>query len=336
MLWIEITPKAALTPHCSRKAATTAPTVTWGLLWSVMHGGKGLRRCRCGCPSCTTRAAKRGKGSRARLRSEAPGDPAGCVCSAASWPLQAAQSSDLSSRASKRRRHWPDSTRPIRMPLTRTPCGANSVAIERTRFSRPARAAEVATMCGSGWRASSELAQTMAASPSTARCAASCGRKARVGWMTEKNLRCSSSVQAASSVSAKVETRPWPALLISIDGRRRARPRWPRRRRCTEAASSTSQVCAKSVRLRAALAQAGYGAVAAARRCGRTARRRRRSRSSSSTVARPMPDEPPVTTATRPASASAAKKEGDVACRHVVGLQALRSGTTLALPAGCE
>src|SRR5690348_14233003 len=28
MLWIEITPKAALTPHCSRKAATTAPTVT--------------------------------------------------------------------------------------------------------------------------------------------------------------------------------------------------------------------------------------------------------------------------------------------------------------------
>src|SRR5215207_3589415 len=28
MLWIEITPKAALTPHCSRKAATMAPTVT--------------------------------------------------------------------------------------------------------------------------------------------------------------------------------------------------------------------------------------------------------------------------------------------------------------------
>jgi hypothetical protein len=48
------------------------------------------------------------------------------------------------------------------MPLTRTPLGANSVAMERTRFLRPARAAEVATMCGSGWEASSEFTQTMA------------------------------------------------------------------------------------------------------------------------------------------------------------------------------
>ncbi len=27
MLWIEITPKAARTPHCSRNAATISPTV---------------------------------------------------------------------------------------------------------------------------------------------------------------------------------------------------------------------------------------------------------------------------------------------------------------------
>src|SRR2546427_6468587 len=79
--------------------------------------------------------------------------------------------------------------------------GANSVAMERTRFLRPARAAEVATMCGSGCEASSELTQTMAG------CAvrSSCGKKARVGCSTEKNFRCSSSVQAASSVLANVE-----------------------------------------------------------------------------------------------------------------------------------
>src|SRR5688500_7593964 len=38
MLWIEMTPKAAFTLHCSRKAATTAPTVTVGLLLSGMAG----------------------------------------------------------------------------------------------------------------------------------------------------------------------------------------------------------------------------------------------------------------------------------------------------------
>ncbi|MCY1248959.1 hypothetical protein D9M72_624530 [compost metagenome] len=52
----------------------------------------------------------------------------------------------------------------MRMPLTRTPFGANSKAMERTRFFTPARAALVATMCGSGWLASSELTQTIAAS----------------------------------------------------------------------------------------------------------------------------------------------------------------------------
>jgi hypothetical protein len=31
-----------------------------------------------------------------------------------------------------------------------------------------------------------------------------------------KNFRCSSSIQAWSSVSAKVDTRPWPALLTSM------------------------------------------------------------------------------------------------------------------------
>ena len=63
------------------------------------------------------------------------------------------------------------------MPFTRTPWGANSVAMERTRFLMPARAAEVATMWGSGWAASRELTQTMAAPG----CFSSCGKKARVG-----------------------------------------------------------------------------------------------------------------------------------------------------------
>ena len=90
------------------------------------------------------------------------------------------------------------------MPLTRTPLGANSVAMERTRFLRPARAAEVATMWGSGWEASSEFTQTIAGSLPRS----SWGRKARVGCSTEKNFRCSSSVQASSLVFSKVETRP--------------------------------------------------------------------------------------------------------------------------------
>src|SRR5256885_13262007 len=81
------------------------------------------------------------------------------------------------------------------MPLTRTPLGANSVAMERTRFLRPARAAEVATMCGSGCEASSELTQTMAG------CAvrSSCGKKARVGCSTEKNFRDRKSTRLNSS-----------------------------------------------------------------------------------------------------------------------------------------
>ncbi|MCY1459889.1 hypothetical protein D9M71_774020 [compost metagenome] len=63
------------------------------------------------------------------------------------------------------------------MPLTRMSFSANSVAIERTRFFSPARAAEVATMCGSGWLASSELTQTIEAPAWLC----SCGRKARTG-----------------------------------------------------------------------------------------------------------------------------------------------------------
>ncbi|MNY52432.1 hypothetical protein D3C86_1881010 [compost metagenome] len=37
-----------------------------------------------------------------------------------------------------------------------------------------------------------------------------------MGWITEKNLSCSSCVQAASSVSENVDTRPCPALLMSM------------------------------------------------------------------------------------------------------------------------
>jgi hypothetical protein len=52
-------------------------------------------------------------------------------------------------RATKRRSHWPESTKPIITELTRMR-GANSRARDLTRLCAPARAAEVATMCGSG------------------------------------------------------------------------------------------------------------------------------------------------------------------------------------------
>ncbi|MNT58424.1 hypothetical protein D3C72_1958560 [compost metagenome] len=66
-------------------------------------------------------------------------------------------------------------------------------------------------MCGSGCTASKEFTQTMAG----AGAAFNCDKKARVGWMTEKNFKRSSSCQAPSSVVAKVDTLPWPALLMS-------------------------------------------------------------------------------------------------------------------------
>ena len=84
------------------------------------------------------------------------------------------------------------------------------------RLSTPARADEVATMCGSGCNASSEFTQTIDGAFAASR---SIGRKARVGRITLKYFRSSSSRQASSVVSAKVETRPWPALFTSMSVR---------------------------------------------------------------------------------------------------------------------
>src|SRR5262245_45529740 len=179
------------------------------------------------------------------------------------------------------------------MPLTRIPFGASSVASERTRLSTPARAAEVATMCGSGWRASSEFTQTTAAAFERS----SRGRNARVGRMTLKNLSSSSSSQAASVVSAKVETRPWPALLI--------RTSTPPNRAATASAkrspSSASRTSQRGASRRSALASAASAEAAASRRDASRPQIATRAPawSRARAVARPMPDEPPVTTATR-------------------------------------
>ena len=52
-------------------------------------------------------------------------------------------------RAAKRRSHWPDLINPSSTELTRMR-GANSRASDFTRLCAPARAAAVATICGSG------------------------------------------------------------------------------------------------------------------------------------------------------------------------------------------
>ncbi len=73
----------------------------------------------------------------------------------------------------------------------------------------------------------------------------SSGRKARVGRMMLKYLRSSSSRQASSVVSAKVETRPWPALFTSMSARPKRAATAPAKA-STWPASSTSQRAASS------------------------------------------------------------------------------------------
>jgi hypothetical protein len=209
--------------------------------------------------------------------------------------------------------------------------GANSVAMERTRLTTPARAAEVATMCGSGCAASSELTQTMAAP----QCLRSCGRKARVGLNHGEELQVAVlRSRPRRLVSAKVETRPWPALLTRMEAapsalRWRGKGAAPIRRRARRKAARTGGFGEALAQLRLArLAAVGIAAAdgATAAPCC----------SSSSTVARPMPEEPPVTTAVRPASQiEGAKKEGAgalsvMACLYMVSLQRRRQRTTLA------
>ncbi|MNP78858.1 hypothetical protein D3C76_1765690 [compost metagenome] len=87
--------------------------------------------------------------------------------------------------------------------------------------------------------------------------------KARTGWITEKNFRCSSSLQASSLVSAKVETRPCPALLISTWAGPRA-ARLAAAKACTDWLSSTSQTWASK---RASGKRSRNRASALSRRC---------------------------------------------------------------------
>lgn len=101
------------------------------------------------------------------------------------------------------------------MELTRMFFGANSMASECVRLSKPARAAEVATMCGSGCSASNELTQTTEAADE----ASSIEANARTGCITPNNFRSNSWRNSSSAVSAKVATLPCPALLMRMSVR---------------------------------------------------------------------------------------------------------------------
>lgn len=169
--------------------------------------------------------------------------------------------------------------------------GANSVASDFSKFCTPARAAEVQTMCGSGCIDNSELTATMAARSLFSRS----GRNARMGKIWLKNFNSSSSRHCRSLVLAKVETRPCPALLT----RRSTRPPLQSPTFCaktpTALASSTSQRSASNTS-----DLAPSCAVAAANRSPSRPQIATRAPSASSNlaVASPMPELPPVTTAT--------------------------------------
>jgi hypothetical protein len=221
--------------------------------------------------------------------------------------------------------------------------------MERTRFTTPARAAEVATMCGSGWRASSELTQTTA-SPSA--CVRSQLRQEGArGVQHREELqvqlfgpgRVVGVGEGGDTALARVVDQHGSGAERRFAGGGEGA--------CTEPASSTSQGCEKSLAFGCCLRRPATAASSRSALRPHSATEAPQP-SSSSTVARPMPDEPPVTTATRPARASAAKKvvgvrlvmsvAGVVGVIGVVGVvgvvcrrcQALRSGTTLAVRAG--
>ena len=149
-------------------------------------------------------------------------------------------------------------------------------------------------MCGSGCRASSELTATSA--PRASRSMAS---KARAGLIWLKSLSSYSARQSSSVVSAKVLCRPWPALFT-----RRSQP--PKRSRTfaakapTASASSTSSGWARTRSV--PKSRASTAAASSSRPAWRAQSATRAPLSSSTrTVAKPIPDEPPVTTAVSPA-----------------------------------
>ncbi len=90
--------------------------------------------------------------------------------------------------------------------------GVNSCANEWVKFNSAARADEVAIMCGSGCNASNEFTLVIEA---FADCFKS-SRKARTGCKTLKYFSSISFIQSSSCVFSKFETRPCPALLISM------------------------------------------------------------------------------------------------------------------------
>ncbi len=184
---------------------------------------------------------------------------------------------------------------PIRIEFTRMRCGASSTASDLMRLSTPARADEVATMCGSGCRASSEFTQTTAGFAGVAQHRQKRAGRADhaevlqveffapgvVGGVGERRHATLAGVvhQHVGAAEARLHclrecVRP---------RRRRARRRFaPAIARCGNCAFSEASACA-----RRSLSRPQIATEAPARR-------------NSSAVARPMPDEPPVTTATCP------------------------------------
>ena len=223
-----------------------------------------------------------------------PNRPNGMPLVLARVAIQSARLCALSARASKRRCHCPESTRPSRIEFTRI-CGANSVASDFSKLCTPARAAEVHTICASGWAASSEFTPTMAGAVE----ASSSGRRARIGRIWLKNFRSSSCRQSSSLVLAKVETRPWPALLTSRSSRPPDHSDTDAANAATASRSSTSQDTASRLSIRAF---SSSESLAAANRALSRPQMATFAPSASRmrAVARPMPDVPPVTTAMRP------------------------------------
>ena len=102
-------------------------------------------------------------------------------------------------------------------------------------------------MCGSGWSASSELTQTIDGVAGAR--LRSIGRKARVGWMTQKNFRSSSSRQASSVGVGEGRDAALARVVDQHVGAAEARFALRRRRRCTVVGVEHVAACARAVAL---------------------------------------------------------------------------------------
>src|SRR5579884_2241127 len=180
---------------------------------------------------------------------------------------------------------------PSKRLLTRT-SGARSWERVRARFSSPARAAEVRPSRLSGWRAS--RAFTITTAPRLARSAGSAGHS---GLRTPKNLSSSSSRHSSASASATVRMREAPALQTSRSSRSQ-RSRIPATRPSMATGSRTSQGLPQVTSGRPIPASAVSNRPPSRAQVATLIPSSKRR----TTVARPIPELPPVTRATRPRS----------------------------------